>query len=215
MDIKIAPNSRTFIVGMTGSGKSYLANNSLDKVKRLVVFDTKGNLLKPMDLVKGTRKHWSEFLRGADKRIQVKDAPHGANVEEYFDEYCYRIRVASSCVVYIDEILDVIGMGGSNPTYNMRSLFSKGREPIKNEKGEIVSGNIGVVACTQRPSRVPELMKTEADNIFCFRLQKPEDRDTMAGYMGLKHLPAITDEHGFFYYNKTMTEPVYVKELKV
>lgn len=212
MNIEIAPNSRTFIVGMTGSGKTYLAKQMLVATRRLIVFDTKENLAKPMNLQRGTYKNWSRFIRGLSLRIQVKDSPENENRAEYFNKMCYRIRESANCMLYIDEVLDVLG-SSYNPEYHLRSLFSKGREPITNSRGEIVSGNIGVVASTQRPSRIPLIMLTEAENIFCFRLQNPDDRKTIAGYMGLSELPQIHDEHGFYYFNKSMAEPVYIPEL--
>lgn len=214
MDIEIAPNSRTFIVGMTGSGKTYLAKQMLADTPRLVVFNTKDNpeLTKDMRLLKATGKNWGKFLRGFPMRLDIRDAPERADRAGYFNEMCRRARIAANCKVYIDEVLDILGSSFS-PEYHVEKLFSKGREPILNSKGEIISGNIGVVACTQRPSRIPKLMMTEAENIFVFRLQDPDDQDNIAGYLGMKHLPPISDEHGFYYKNKSMTEPVYVSEL--
>lgn len=214
MDIEIAPNSRTFIVGMTGSGKTYLAKEMLAGTSRLVVFNSKDNpaLTKDMHLERATGKNWGKFLRGFPMRIDVRDAPESADRAGYFNEMCRRVRKTASAKVYIDEVLDILGTS-FNAEYHVRSLFSKGREAIQNTKGETVSGNIGVVACTQRPSRIPKLMMTEADNIFVFRLQDPDDRDNIAGYLGMKTLPQVADEHGFYYFNKSMTEPVYVPEL--
>lgn len=224
MDIEIAANSRTFIVGMTGSGKTYLAKQMLADTPRLVVFNSKDNpaLTKEMHLNKATGKNWGKFLRGFPMRIDVRDAPESADRAGYFNEMCRRVRKTASAKVYIDEVLDILGTS-FNAEYHVRSLFSKGREAItkdvynpvtkKIDRSVITSGNIGVVACTQRPSRIPKLMMTEADNIFVFRLQDPDDRDNIAGYLGMKSLPQVADEHGFYYYNRSMSEPVYVPEL--
>lgn len=214
MDIEIAPNSRTFIVGMTGSGKTYLAKQMLTDTPRLIVMNSKDNptLTDDMHLEKATGKNWGKFLRGFPMRLDIRDAPETADRAAYFNEICRRARIAANCKVYIDEVLDVLG-SSFNPEYHLRSLFSKGREPITNGKGEITSGNIGVVASTQRPARIPLIMMTEAENFFCFRLQYPDDRKAMAGLFGMSDLPMIEDEHGFYYKNKSMKEPVYVAEL--
>lgn len=215
--VEIPPNSRTIICGKTGSGKTYLAERILKDTRRLVVFDIKNNLAQRMRLQPGTRANWSHFLRGKDIRLQVRYPPPGRDLTEYYETMCGRILSVGNCVLYIDELYDVIGKTGGEIPYNFRAIYSRGREPIYKEvQGEerLTGGNIGVIACTQRPSRIPLLVMTEVEQFFIFRLQNPDDRITAAGYTGQMVREPVPDEHGFYYYQSDMEEPVYVKQLE-
>lgn len=216
MNIFIPPNSRTIICGKTGSGKTYLAERILKDTKRLVVLDIKNNLAGRMHLQPGTMKNWSHLLRGKNIRIQVKYPPPGADLTDYYETICGRILSVGNCVLYIDELYDVIGKTGGEIPYNFRAIYSRGREPIYktiNGEDKLIGGNIGVIACTQRPSRIPLLVMTEVEQFFIFRLQNPDDRITTAGYTGQLVREQIPDEHGFYYYQSDMESPVYVPAL--
>lgn len=217
LTVQIPPNSRTIICGKTGSGKTYLAERILKNTKRLVVFDIKNNLAQRMNLQPGSKKNWSHLLRGKNIRIQVKYPPAGTDLTDYYETMCGRILNVGNCVLYIDELYDVIGKLGGEIPYNFRAIYSRGREPIYKEfKGEekLVGGNIGVIACTQRPSRIPLLVMTEVEQFFIFRLQNPDDRITAAGYTGQIVREPIEEEHGFYYYQSDMEAPVYVPKLE-
>lgn len=217
MNIEIPPNSRTIIAGKTGSGKTYLAEHILKNARRLVVFDIKNNLAERMNLEPGTRKNWSHLLRGKDIRIQVRYPSASQDLTDYYETMCGRILNVGNCILYIDELYDVIGKTGGEIPYNFRAIYSRGREPIyKRIKGKdrLIGGNIGVIACTQRPSRIPLLVMTEVEQFFIFRLQNPDDRITAAGYTGQIVREPIEDEHGFYYYQSDMEEPVYVQKLE-
>lgn len=218
MDIDLPPNSRSFIAGQTGSGKTYLAKSMFNEVTRLIVIDSKYNLAKDLQLQKASKKNWRYFLRGFPMRLQIKP-PKWATARQVM-AYCENVfklaERAANCVVYIDEAMHITIPAVDPP--NLKGLYTRGREAVYNDDGVIIAGNIGVVAASQRPARIPLFMITESENRFCFRLTHPEDRKLMSGYMsdvnGLVREP-IPDMHGFYHYRNDMgsAEPIYVEEL--
>lgn len=213
MDIQIPENARTFIAGQTGSGKTFLAKKLLEDAPRLIVIDSKHNLLKDMHLEKSTHKLWSQFMRGKDARIQVK-TPRNLNdraVMAYCEAIFRRVEMATDCLVYIDEGMHITVPGIDPPV--LKGLYTRGREAVLRDN-KIIAGNIGVIACSQRPSRIPLFMITESEYKFCFRLMNPDDRKRMSGYMGDAVREIVDDPHGFYYYENGLENAVYVPELK-
>ena len=213
MDITIEPNSRVFITGKTGSGKTYLAERVLADVPRLVVFDIKDNLSKRMNLEPGKkRENWRRFLRGYDIRLQVT-APVGINNEaDFYHDWFRRVFVAGDCIVYIDELLGVLKHPTDLPKW-LKMIYTRGREPITDRRGRIVGGNIGVFASTQRPSHIPVFCMTESEEFFIFQLQNPDDRKKVAAYTSPEVANPIPDEHGFYYYKTRSNQPEYYPKL--
>lgn len=176
------------------------------------MIDSKHNLAKDMNLERATRKAWSAFMRGREMRLQVKTPQHVSDREVM--AYCERIfrmvEIAADCVVYIDEAMHI-----TVPTLDppmLKGLYTRGREIIYDGAGRIKAGGIGIVACTQRPKRIPLFMITESEHRLCFRLTHPEDRLLMAGYMNSPVIrEPIPDLHGFYYYDNDMgnNPPVY------
>lgn len=209
MDIQIPTNGRVFIAGQTGSGKSYLAKRLLENVPRLLVIDSKHNLAKDMRLERATKKRLAAFIRGEDMRLQVKTPKHvdDRTVMRFCENIFRMAEVAADCTVYIDEAMHITIPSVDPPM--LKGLYTRGREIIYDDKGRIKAGGIGVVACSQRPSRIPLFMITESEYKFCFRIMNPDDRLRMAGYMGQAVKRLITDDHGFYYYENGMLKPVY------
>jgi len=216
VEINLASNSRSIIVGKTGSGKTHFAMRLLspERVRRLVVFDTKENLVDDMALVPDTTRNWRQFIRGEDIRIQVKPPYTGtANFVEYYERVFARILYGADCIVYIDELYNVT-QGGQQLPQNFTAVYTRGRQPKYGKRGQVVAGNIGVVAAVQRPMHMPQFCMTEAEHFFVFQLQSPDDRKRIADFSHPQLQNPIPDEHGFYYYETRSTEPIYIPEYK-
>lgn len=222
MQIDIAENSRVFVTGKTGSGKTHFSKSILAPVNRLVVFDIKDNLAGEMNLVPATgangntiKDNWRKFLRGKDIRLQVT-APRnvvGSEEEyEFYHEWFRKVFLVADTMVYIDELLGVLKSSVDLPKW-LKAIYTRGREPVYGRKNRIVRGNIGVIACTQRPSHIPVFCMTESEEFFIFQLQNPDDRKKVAAYTSPEIAQPIPDEHGFYYYKTRSNEPFYVQEL--
>lgn len=162
---------------------------------------------------KATLPLWRKFLRGQDLRLQIT-APiiSDDQLETYYEEQFRRTFYAADTRVFFDELYDVT-LGSNNIAPYFRALFTRGREPVIRDN-RITAGNIGVFSCSQRPSRIPLFVMTEAQHFFVFRLVDPDDRARMAEYIGKEVKEPVPDEHGFWYRDiLTMNAPVYIKSI--
>lgn len=215
MDIDIEPNARVFITGKTGSGKTYLSQTVLSpqNAPRLVVFDNKDNLKNDMDLVSfRKRDNWRLFLRNQPVRLQITHDVSKDDDLEFYHEWFRKCFYVGNCIIYIDELLSVVKNSVDLPKW-LKAIYTRGRQPRYDKRGQITGGNIGVVACTQRPAHIPVFCMTESEHFFIFQLQNPDDRKKIADYTSPEVSTPIPDEHGFYYYKTRSNTPVYVREL--
>lgn len=201
------------IAGKTGSGKTFLAEELLKSAKRLVVFDIKNNLQERMNLVPDNKDNWRKFIRGKDIRLQIR-APLLSTSEfaDYYDKQFRKVFYGADCVVYIDELYGVT-QGSQSLSPFFTALYTRGREPVKDKRGSIIAGNIGIIASTQRPAHIPIFCMTESEHFFVFQLQNPDDRSKLAAYTTPVIREPITDEHGFYYYQTRSPNAEYVEGL--
>lgn len=212
MEIVIPPNARVFLGGMTGSGKTFMAKHLLKDSKRLVVMNVKDDpdLIKDMGLQPETVRNWRKLAQGYAMKISVA---HEIGDPNLYDYYADAFRKAFNCAnvrVYIDELYDVIKNSQTAPTY-LRALYTRGRQAIEDKEGDIVSGNMGAFACSQRPASIPLFTLTESSHFFIFRMTNKDDRDRVSQYTH----PALAepipdeDEHGFWYFDRNTRVPIY------
>lgn len=198
----IERNSRTFIAGKTGTGKTYLAERLLKGVNRLIVIDTKGNLKERFSLTPESKKAWKKFDSGDDIRIQVKSPLLPVEkFQEYFDGIFEKAYHAGNCIVYIDEVYGVTNGSRDLPTW-LTALYTRGREL-----------GVGVMCCSQRPRHIPLFCMSESENFFIFRLLLKEDTDRLGSFVGELSPVPNSDKHGFWFYNIDMDRPIYQKSL--
>lgn len=202
----IEPNERVTIVGQTGSGKTYLAERLLKPIKRLIVFDVKGNMKERFNLEydnstpRELNQAWRALEENKPARVQIVQ-PIMSNDElaEYYDQtYFKRIFEIGNVVIYFDETYAIVQSANTIEPY-LNAIFTQGREVKK----------IGVFASMQRPARIPVVFTSEAQHYFMFRLQKLADRKRMAETMGDEVLERIPDRYGFWYYNNDLEYPIY------
>lgn len=189
--ISINPSERVYLAGMTGSGKTTLARSFLANVNRLVVIDTKFNL-DPDEWQAQIVRDVPRLPADGDGRYIVRsEDPEalGAGLLRLRDYY-----------LYVDEIFSVFP-SALKASREWRSIWTAGRE-----------FNIGVWAGSQRPTMIPNVIKTEANHYFIFRLQLPEDRQTMRGIVGID-IPRLRG-HEFIYANPATETYLQVKQLK-
>lgn len=211
-EILIPANARVFLGGMTGSGKTYMAKKLLAPSKRLVVMNVKDDpdLVKDMGLLPETDRNWRKLFQGKAMKISVAHPIDDPNLFDYYAKAFERAFKAGNVRVYIDELYDVMDNPQNPPTY-LRALYTRGRQAIEDKAGEIVSGNMGAFACSQRPSRIPLFTLTESSHFFVFRLTNKDDRDRIAQYTHPALAEPIPDEHehGFWYFDRETRTPIY------
>ena len=201
---EIQSNQRVDFAGKTGSGKTFLAQYLLRPMRRLVVIDPKRTLGTPkwrMELP--TKDNLKKLRDGESARIRFFDPPT-IDKDGYpnWDSVFELVWEVEDCVLYIDEMYSATKNGYM--TWPLRRLYTQGREL-----------GIGVWASTQRPSRVPLEMFTEAEWSFIFMLNMQEDRKRIAKATGAAEIEnPIRDEHGFWVYNVLWSNAYYMRRLE-
>jgi energy-coupling factor transporter ATP-binding protein EcfA2 len=180
------PGERALFVGMTGSGKSYLARRLLENRRYVLILDSKDEI------------HWPGYKRvtslDAAMRLDPRRepriilAPSQAHVSretwDHIFKWAYETR---NRTVYVDEVYDVIQDGV--PDYYL-AIATRGR-----------SRKIGLWNAVQRPKLFPLAMISEANHVFAFQVQMAPDRQR------IREVTSIPDaeiqalgEHEFLYY---------------
>jgi hypothetical protein len=167
------PTDRALFVGQTGSGKTTLAREMLKyraaEGKHIAVLDPKGTL------------DWSEYQRHTSLASLVKaraplllyrpkweELETGEAAEGFF-KWAY---LREHTTVYVDETYAVT-QGDTLPRYYLAGL-TRGRE-----KG------VEIWSATQRPMRIPQVVMSESEHTYAFRLTMPQDRAKVESMTGL------------------------------
>lgn len=167
----IAPRvtDRAFIVGQTGSGKTTLAEKlcctrryvaALDP-KRLLNWEKSGFVV-----FREFGKFCDAPARKVPRRIyrpSIEELNAGEVIDQWY-EWVYR---TGQWTVYTDEVA-LVTEGQTIPVY-FRACLQQGREH------GVESWN-----ATQRPMNVPNVIMSEAEHVYTFRLKMEGDRDKVA-----------------------------------
>lgn len=200
---KIKANDRVFLAGQTGSGKTHLAINLLKNANRLVVIDSKHNLADKMDLERHSTAAMRKLFRGKDARVQIKiPTVSDKALNIFFDNVFEQIFKIGNLIVYVDEVYAVTRSAHYTSKY-FNAIYTRGREVA----------NVGIWSSVQRPSNIPLYVMTESEHSFIFRLQAKIDRDKIRNNLGFDAIVPHNNPHGFFYYNNTLSAPIYYSEL--
>jgi hypothetical protein len=191
----IAPRrgNRVFIVGQTGTGKTTLTQRLLDYRRYKVLLDVKGTLNWPGYTVYRTLK---TLTRAKEDALIYRPTHEDLNddvLQDKFFEWCYLRR---HCTVYVDEVMGVT-YREELPHY-YRAILTRGRE-----------FQVEMWSASQRPMNVPQVIMSESEELYTFRLSMPQDRkkiesmypisaDTMQGL----------DKHVFYYAPQDAKGPV-------
>lgn len=181
-----ALNSRSLLVGKTGSGKTVLEKKLID----VLAVDNDVVIIDP--------KCGGDFDYPATEDYKVLPAIIRQNgigvykppiIEDGIDHYDYVLKWIydrSETVLVIDELYGLSQNGYTYPTW-LKALYTRGR-----------SRGITILACTQRPRGVPRFCISEVENFYVFNLGLKDDRKLLANELGesVMEQPA---EYAFWY----------------
>lgn len=175
---------RAFICGQTGSGKTTLVRALLAQRKYVVVLDGKGNL----DWAGyALRRRFANLV--GDKAHKLIWRPSHEELRDFdaLDRFFEWIFRRGNTTLYVDEAYTVT-RGDELPDF-YHACLTRGRE----YGVEVWSG-------TQRPLRIPQVLMSEAEHSYLFRLKMLQDRAKVASMVDIRaeDLRALP-KHQFFY----------------
>lgn len=208
MRIRLQPGERTFIVGSTGSGKTYLARRLLWGAPNVIVLDPKHGFTWSDKAGANTGDSKYDFAvpeiedlkRWDGKRPIIFQPPmiRGKSMESIYDEFFALCWFWKTPLVYCDELMQIAPTG--NPPFELKKVITQGRQR-----------GITAIFGTQRPSKIPVICMSESQHYFAGRLANKVDREKMADYMNSELLvrqPAKKFE--FWYANESRDSPVMI-----
>ena len=196
----LEPGHRLIVAGHTGSGKSLALTWALRRQRlRGVILDTKLEpafaTLPRCSIVEGLEAVDFDAFKAENAPDFLIVRPHPEELEqEILDDFLHEIYESlENVIVGIDELYMVAL--GTYPGRGVTAVYTRGR-----------SRRISLIAATQRPRFIPMFCMTEADEIYEFRLNAPEDRDRLASYTvpALRSIPV--DKYSFWSYKMGETE---------
>jgi len=190
---QIAPrlNQRALVVGQTGSGKSFLADRLVQihaaQGKYIVAHDGKDKLPEESPFFRTFDRFTTldDATRSRSRRILY--APNRAEEgdeekQNAFFEWIYRRR---NTTLYVDEV-GCVTYGTRIPD-SYRAILTRGRQL-----------GLACISGSQRPMDIPQLLLSEAEHYYVFRLQLPQDRKKVKAIFEFPDLKTLPPR--YFYY---------------
>ena len=192
-EIKLGREQHGFICGMTGGGKSKLAEylvNDPDKPYS-VVYDPKHSRTVSEWPNQTRIENWSELISSdANRIVYSPPIPELKDKQRQLDFFQW-IFEQQHVRVYVDECTSLLG--NTDPNFWFKLCLTQGRER-----------GVSVVTTTQRPSWIPLITMSEATKFYIFKLNMPEDMERIRKITGITEDEQMRlGEHEFWYYDVT------------
>lgn len=195
---RIGTDEHVFVAGMTGSGKSFLAEVYLAGYQNVIMLDTKGQVYERRR--KGENP-WRGLKEGKDftvierleevefvKTPKIIYAPRFEEQEkEYYDALMKYVYERENTILWIDELMSVAEGPANYPRY-LKALMTRGR-----------SKNVSVWALTQRPMDIPSIIFANTTHFFIFDLMLPQDRKKVSEGTGYPDFLDNPGKYNFWY----------------
>lgn len=195
---EIPSNKHVLVCGMTGTGKSYLCEQYTKGFEYVVKLDTKGETDER--IMQGVSA-WEGLEEGKDftivRNIEELDDTETKKIiyvpdydeqnEETFNKFFRWCFERTNTVIWIDELMSI----GSVQKYprELGRVMTQGR-----------SKNVGVWACTQRPSGIPSIVPSNCSYFFVFDMALPQDRKKLVEVTGMIEMLELPHGYNFWYY---------------
>lgn len=201
--MQIKQSEHVFIAGMTGSGKTYLAETYLASYPNVIALDTKGFIDWSIAGYVPVYERLVDLQNFGEGKAIYRPAPEEMN-EDFYNLFFKWVYERQNTICYIDELMSVAT--ASTVPFYLKAILTRGRQR-----------NTSCWALTQRPSGIPLITMSEATHYFIFDLKLEEDRERIRRITGSDlfeykpseygKLKGIKKDYLFFYYNAKMDDP--------
>jgi len=193
------PDERTFICGMTGSGKTFLAEKLLAWRKYVVVYDLKGMIDWPGYV---TITSFESLKECEHPKIIFKPPLYFVKDKEAVEEFFQWVYLRGNCTLYVDEVMSACFKG--QISYWLLVILTRGREL-----------GVSFIGSTQRPKQIPMNVITEAENRFIFLLSNYPDAKRIEENYGIDAEEILNLPKRYFFFSsidKTFQKPFILSE---
>lgn len=181
-------DERGVIVGMSGSGKSYLATELLKHCVNVVILDPKRMFKFPNLTVAEDAKTFVQCLKANRFPLAYRPKPKDLTNVKAYNEVLEAVYNRGNLTLYVDDLVGV--MEGTRFPHYLQVIYQMGR-----------AKNIRTLSAIQRPAKIPLFTISEATRLYIFKLNIAADmkriREMTHGYEPEKQ----TVKHSFFYYD--------------
>ena len=202
----IPTNKHVLVCGMTGTGKSYLCEQYLARYEYVVKLDTKDETterqLEGVSAWDGLEENKDftivrniDLLDDVETKKIIYSPPYDEQNEETFNRFFKWCFERTNTLIWIDELMS-IGTVQKYPR-ELGRVMTQGR-----------SKNVGVWACTQRPSGIPSIVPSNCSYFFVFNMALPQDRKKLVEVTGMVELYDWPNGYNFWYYKMGEEKPV-------
>lgn len=172
------PTNRALIVGQTGSGKTTLAlelvRDALTRRQRHVfVVDTKGTLTWYIPGISSQLVSKFDDAAASKAQLIIYRPTYRESQDELIQNRVWEwLYQRGHTTVYVDETAGVT-QGDVFPFY-YGAILMRGREL-----------GLELWSATQRPMRIPQVVLSESEDCYAFRLRLPQDRQRVESLTGI------------------------------
>ena len=162
-------NTHEYIMGGSGSGKSYYVKGQIKQAPALIIFDP--------DDEYGELSGIHSFTSTSELLVYIKDKARYRvrlvrNGKKYFDWLCGVALLMGNCVFVAEEIADVTTAGKAGEHWG--ALVRRGRKY-----------GVKIMAVSQRPSEADKTVFTQVNKIRSGRLDGEGDKKRVADNLGV------------------------------
>lgn len=206
---QIKQSEQVFVVGMTGSGKSYFCETYLRGYEHVIKLDTKREFeeryndgLSPWrGLTEGKDfvvvEHLEDLYKADTKKIIY--APTFDEMEmDFYEEFFRFCFERQNTIVWVDELMSITT--SQRMPAQLKRIATQGR-----------SKNVGLWTCTQRPSGIPQIIPANSTHVIGYRLRLDVDKKRMVDITGCPEFMRDIGKYEFWYYKIGMQNAIRAK----
>ena len=164
-----ARTDRAVLVGQTGSGKTTLARYLLNARKYKVVADYKGRIDWPEYRLYTSLK---KLVKAKEPALLYRPSYAESRDEDAISRFWEWIYRRGGTTAYADEITAFTNR--DTYPFHYGACLVRGREM-----------GIEVWSATQRPTGSPQVMFSESEHFYSFKLKLPQDRERVESFTGI------------------------------